>query len=56
MSFRGISTAPSWVYSKITGFRNWLYDRDLLEAVDLGAHTISVGNLTSRRNLEKPHS
>lgn len=36
----------SWIYSKVTGFRNCLYDQDWLEAVDLGARTISVGNLT----------
>ena len=36
----------SWIYSRITGFRNRLYDRDWLEAADLGARTISVGNLT----------
>jgi tetraacyldisaccharide 4'-kinase len=37
----------SWIYSKFTGLRNRLYDRGLLEAVDLRARTISVGNLTT---------
>jgi tetraacyldisaccharide 4'-kinase len=37
----------SWIYSKITGFRNGLYDREWLEIADLGAKTISVGNITT---------
>jgi tetraacyldisaccharide 4'-kinase len=37
----------SWTYSKITGLRNDLYDREWLEIADLGARTISVGNITT---------
>jgi tetraacyldisaccharide 4'-kinase len=37
----------SWIYSKFIGLRNRLYDRGLLEAVDLEVCTISVGNLTT---------
>jgi len=37
----------SWIYSKITGLRNGLYEREWLEIADLGARTISVGNITT---------
>jgi tetraacyldisaccharide 4'-kinase len=37
----------SWIYSKITSIRNDLYDREWLEIADLGARTISVGNITT---------
>ena len=37
----------SWIYSKITGLRNGLYERKWLAIVDLGAKTISVGNITT---------
>jgi tetraacyldisaccharide 4'-kinase len=36
----------NWIYAEITDLRNWLYDQHWLEAVDLRARTISVGNLT----------
>ena len=37
----------SWIYSKITGFRNRRYDREPARSLGLGARTISVGNLTT---------
>lgn len=37
----------SWIYSKIIGARNVLYDRGLFETFDLGARTISIGNITA---------
>jgi len=39
--------ALSWIYSRITGLRNGLYEREWLEVSDLGARTISVGNITT---------
>lgn len=35
------------LYGVITDLRNYLYDRGILKAVDLGARTISVGNITT---------
>lgn len=35
------------LYGRITDLRNLLYDRDVLKSYDLGARTISVGNLTT---------
>jgi tetraacyldisaccharide 4'-kinase len=37
----------SWIYSKMIGVRNRLYDNQWFDAVDLGARTISVGNITT---------
>src|SRR3954462_3716958 len=37
----------SWLYSTITGLRNRLYERGSLASADLGARTISVGNITT---------
>jgi tetraacyldisaccharide 4'-kinase len=36
----------SWLYGKITDFRNQLYEKDVLKSFSLGAKTVSVGNLT----------
>ncbi len=36
----------SWVYGKITDFRNRLYESGRFESFSLGAKTISVGNIT----------
>jgi tetraacyldisaccharide 4'-kinase len=36
----------SWIYQQITGLRNRLYDEGTRRSADLGARTISVGNLT----------
>lgn len=35
------------LYGRVMGLRNLLYDRDVLKSYDLGARTISVGNLTT---------
>jgi len=36
----------SWIYEKIIAVRNLLYDRGVFESFDLGARTISIGNIT----------
>lgn len=40
-------SALAWIYGKITDVRNALYDRGVFETYDLGAYTISIGNLTA---------
>lgn len=37
----------SYLYGKLTDLRNVLYDRGVFEVHDLGARTISVGNITT---------
>jgi len=37
----------AWVYGKIVALRNYLYDRAVLDTFDLGARTISIGNITT---------
>ncbi len=37
----------SWIYAKIIGARNLLYDRGVFDTFDLGARTISIGNTTA---------
>ena len=37
----------SWIYSKIIGARNLLYNRGIFDSFDLGARTISIGNITA---------
>jgi len=39
--------ALSWIYEQIINTRNALYDRGAFDSFDLGARTISVGNLTT---------
>ena len=42
-----IILAPiGWLYGRIMQLRNALYDRGILQACDLGAKTISIGNIT----------
>jgi tetraacyldisaccharide 4'-kinase len=36
-----------WLYGKIADVRNWLYDRGTFRSHDLGARTISIGNVTA---------
>jgi tetraacyldisaccharide 4'-kinase len=36
-----------WLYGKIADIRNALYDRGTLRSYDLGAKTISIGNITA---------
>ncbi|PYT01550.1 MAG: tetraacyldisaccharide 4'-kinase [Acidobacteria bacterium] len=36
-----------WVYGKIADIRNTLYERGVLKSYDLGARTISIGNVTT---------
>ena len=38
--------AAGWLYSKIADLRNSLYDRGIFKSYDLGARTISIGNIT----------
>ena len=35
------------IYGKIVDLRNYLYDRGVLDTFDLGARTISIGNITT---------
>ena len=35
------------IYGKVADLRNRLYDRAILESYDLGARTISIGNITT---------
>lgn len=37
----------SWIYEKIIAARNLLYDRGVFDSFDLGARTISIGNITT---------
>src|SRR3982751_4263223 len=37
----------SWIYGKIADVRNALYDRGTFRSHDLGAKTISIGNMTT---------
>ncbi len=37
----------AWAYAKVVGLRNYLYDRGVLDTFDLGAHTVSIGNITT---------
>ena len=37
----------SFFYSKITNFRNYLYDKGILREIKVNAYVISVGNLTT---------
>lgn len=37
----------SSIYGKVMDARNALYDRGVFETFDLGAHTVSIGNLTT---------
>jgi len=37
----------SWLYGKIAYIRNALYDRGTLRSYDLGARTVSIGNITT---------
>jgi tetraacyldisaccharide 4'-kinase len=36
----------SWLYGLITDFRNWLYDKKLMDVMTPSVYTICVGNLT----------
>jgi tetraacyldisaccharide 4'-kinase len=40
-------TLLGWIYGKIADLRNALYDRGIFETFDLGARTISIGNITT---------
>jgi tetraacyldisaccharide 4'-kinase len=40
-------TVIAWAYGKVVGLRNYLYDRGVLDTVALGAHTVSIGNITT---------
>src|SRR5438874_11432253 len=42
-----IAMPLSWIYKKIIGARNLLYDRGVFDSFDLGARTISIGNITT---------
>ena len=37
----------SWIYGKIAGLRNALYDKGVFRSHSLGARTISIGNITA---------
>jgi tetraacyldisaccharide 4'-kinase len=37
----------SWIYGKIADARNALYDKGIFQSFDLGARTISIGNITT---------
>jgi tetraacyldisaccharide 4'-kinase len=40
-------SSAGWLYGKIADIRNALYDRGVLRSHDLGAKTISIGNITT---------
>jgi tetraacyldisaccharide 4'-kinase len=40
-------SSAGWLYEKIADIRNALYDRGVLRSHDLGARTISIGNITA---------
>ena len=40
-------TLLALIYGKVADLRNRLYDRGILESFDLGARTISIGNITA---------
>jgi tetraacyldisaccharide 4'-kinase len=43
-----VMLAPlGWIYGRVMQARNALYDRGILKSYDLGARTISVGNITT---------
>src|SRR3954466_2812581 len=37
----------AWAYGRIVQLRNRLYDKGIFEVHDLGARTISIGNITT---------
>ena len=39
--------AAGWLYGKVADLRNYLYDHDVFKRHDLGARTISIGNITT---------
>jgi tetraacyldisaccharide 4'-kinase len=44
----------AWIYAQIANLRNWMYDRGLLRSYDLGARTISIGNITTGGTAKTP--
>lgn len=40
-------SAAAFLYGKIVSLRNFLYDRGVFESFELGARTISIGNITT---------
>lgn len=46
----------SLVYGLITGFRNWLFDQDLLKSTEFKLPIISVGNLSVGGTGKTPHT
>jgi tetraacyldisaccharide 4'-kinase len=42
-----VLSLAGWLYGKIANIRNALYDRGTLRSYDLGARTISIGNITA---------
>ena len=37
----------AWMYGRVVALRNYLYDRGVLDTFDLGAYTVSIGNITA---------
>jgi len=37
----------AWLYGRVANLRNTLYDKGVFETYDLGAHAISIGNITT---------
>ena len=37
----------AWAYGRVVAVRNYLYDKGIFDVHDLGALTISVGNITA---------
>ena len=40
-------TIAAWIYGKVVDLRNLFYDRGILDTFDLGALSISIGNITT---------
>ncbi len=47
MTARPLLSPAGWLYGRITEVRNFLYDRNVFRAADLGKRTISIGNITA---------
>lgn len=47
MTDRPLLSPTGWLYGRVAEVRNFLYDRNIFRAADLGKRTISIGNITA---------